>query len=146
MSVPTPNVIVFREKRDGRHVVALNFYPRLRTRTLKFLRCTDSLESVQNAILQWRADEREVAAAEQGLVLAMVRTNDEFRKGLQYMEVLMPCLRCSPSRLGDRRVLWEMFSDEHRRSRPADMADLPHVQPEIRPKSPVSRVQSAPES
>jgi len=79
---------LFRETRDGRHVVALDFYPRLRTRTLNFLRCSDSLASVQNAILQWRADELEVAAAEQGLVLATVRTNDEFRKELQYTEVL----------------------------------------------------------
>ena len=79
---------LFRETRDGRHVVALNFYPRLHTSALKFLRCSDSLESVQNAILQWRAEDLENAAAEAGLVFAMVRTNDEFRKELQYHEVL----------------------------------------------------------
>jgi crotonobetainyl-CoA:carnitine CoA-transferase CaiB-like acyl-CoA transferase len=79
---------LFRETRDGRHVVPLDIYPRLRTRTLNFLRCSDSPESVQNAILQWRGDELEYAAAEAGIVLAMVRTNDEFRKELQYTEVL----------------------------------------------------------
>src|SRR4051794_6864138 len=62
---------LFRETRDGRHVVALNIYPRLRSRALNFLKCSDSLESLQNAILQWRADELETAAAEQGLVFAM---------------------------------------------------------------------------
>src|SRR6202051_3699088 len=46
---------LFRETRDGRHVVPLDFYPRLRTRTLKLLRCGESVESIQNAILQWRA-------------------------------------------------------------------------------------------
>jgi crotonobetainyl-CoA:carnitine CoA-transferase CaiB-like acyl-CoA transferase len=38
--------------------------------------------------LQWRADDLEIAAAEQGLVLAKVRTNEEFRRELQYTEVL----------------------------------------------------------
>jgi len=31
---------LFRETRDGRHVVALNFYPKLKRAALKFLRCT----------------------------------------------------------------------------------------------------------
>ena len=79
---------LFRETRDGRHVVALDFYPRLRARTLKFLRCSESAESIQNAILQWRAEELEAAAAEAGVVMAMVRTNEEFRRELQYTEVL----------------------------------------------------------
>ena len=79
---------LFRETRDGRHVVALNFYPGLRTRTLKLLRCKESLESIQNAILQWRAEDLEVAAAEAGIVMGMVRSNDEFLNEPQYKEVL----------------------------------------------------------
>ena len=79
---------LFRETRDGRHIVPLDFYPRLRTRTLNLLRCSDSPESIQNAILQWRAEDLESAAAEAGIVMAMVRTNDEFRKEGQYTEVL----------------------------------------------------------
>jgi len=62
-----------RETRDGRHVIALDFYPKLRARTLNFLRCSESSESIDNAILQWRADELETAAAEQGLVVGKVR-------------------------------------------------------------------------
>ena len=79
---------LFRETRDGRHVVPLNFYPRLRTRTLDFLRCRDSAESVENAILQWRGEELETAAAEEGIVMGMVRTFDEFRNERQYAEIL----------------------------------------------------------
>ena len=33
---------LFRRTRDGRHVVALNIYPRLQSRALNFLRCSDS--------------------------------------------------------------------------------------------------------
>ena len=47
---------ILHKTRDGRYVVALDFYPRSKTDTLKFLRCTDSLASIENAILQWRAD------------------------------------------------------------------------------------------
>jgi crotonobetainyl-CoA:carnitine CoA-transferase CaiB-like acyl-CoA transferase len=79
---------LFRKTRDGRHVVALNVYPRLHTRALNFLRSSDNPESVNNAILQWRADELESAAQEAGLVFAKVRTYDEFLKEPQYTEVL----------------------------------------------------------
>ena len=79
---------LFRETRDGRHVVALNIYPKGEARALNFLRCSASPESVNNAILQWRADELEDAAAEAGLVLAKVRTFEEFRNEPQYTEVL----------------------------------------------------------
>lgn len=79
---------LFRETRDGRHIVPLNFYPRARAQCLSLLKCSDNVESIRNAILQWRGEELEVAGAEAGLVMAMVRTNEEFRKELQYTEVL----------------------------------------------------------
>src|SRR5277367_3415914 len=79
---------IFRKARDGRHVVSLNIYPGLRARALNFLRCSNSTESIGNAVLQWRAEELEAAAAEAGLVFAMVRTNEEFRNEPQYTEVL----------------------------------------------------------
>jgi crotonobetainyl-CoA:carnitine CoA-transferase CaiB-like acyl-CoA transferase len=79
---------LFRKTRDGRHMVTLNIYPGLQSRALNFLRCSNSTESIGNAILQWRAEELEAAAAEAGLVFGMVRTNEEFRKELQYTEVL----------------------------------------------------------
>src|SRR3954462_15475954 len=79
---------ILHKTRDGRYVVALDFYPRSKTDTLKFLRCTDSLASIENAILQWRADDLEAAAAEEGLVLAKLRTIEEFLSEPQYTEVL----------------------------------------------------------
>jgi crotonobetainyl-CoA:carnitine CoA-transferase CaiB-like acyl-CoA transferase len=79
---------LFRKTRDGRHVVSLNIYPGLQSRALNFLRCSNSTESIGNAVLQWRAEELEAAAAEAGLVFAMVRTNEEFRNEPQYTEVL----------------------------------------------------------
>lgn len=78
----------FRETRDGRHVVALNIYPGVGTRALNLLKCSPNSESFNNAIRQWRAKELETAAAEAGLVFAMVRTNEEFRKERQYTDVL----------------------------------------------------------
>src|ERR1700731_2416838 len=60
---------LFRETRDGRHVVPLDFYPKVRTRTLKLLRCGESVESIQNAILQWRGGEVGCGAAGGGGVV-----------------------------------------------------------------------------
>src|SRR5260370_14994806 len=79
---------IFRKTRDGRHVVSLNIYPGLQARALNFLRCSNSSESIGNAILQWRAEELEAAAAEAGLVFAVVRTNKEFRTEPQYTKLL----------------------------------------------------------
>src|ERR1700733_10711604 len=98
---PVHDFSLFRETRDGRHVVPLDFYPRLRTRTLKLLRCGETVESIQNAILQWRADELESAAAEAGVVMAMVRTNEEFRRELQYTEVLAKMPLITVEKIGE---------------------------------------------
>ena len=91
----------FQETRDGRHVVALNIYPKVQTRALNFLRCSPNSESINNAILQWRADELEAAAAEAGLVFAMVRTNEEFRKERQYTEVLSTMPLITVEKIGE---------------------------------------------
>src|SRR6202162_4938858 len=96
---------LFRETRDGRHVVPLDFYPKLRTRTLKLLRCGETVESIQNAILQWRADELEAAAAEAGVVMAMVRTNEEFRRELQYTEVLAKMPLITVEKIGESEAV-----------------------------------------
>jgi crotonobetainyl-CoA:carnitine CoA-transferase CaiB-like acyl-CoA transferase len=92
---------LFRETRDGRHITTLSFYPKLHQRALNFFRCSDSLESLQNAILQWRADDLEVAAAEEGLVLAKVRTFEEFSKELQYTDVLAKMPLISVEKIGE---------------------------------------------
>jgi len=91
----------FRETRDGRHVVALDIYPQLLVRTLDFLRCSPSNESINNAILKWDAAELEQAAAAEGLVLAMVRTNEEFRREAQYEQVLSKMPLITVEKIGE---------------------------------------------
>ena len=98
---PFIDLPMFRETRDGRHVVALNIYPRLAARGLSLLRCGNSTESVRNAILQWRAEDLENAAAEAGLPIAMVRTFEEFRKEPQYTEVLSGMPLISVEKIGE---------------------------------------------
>ena len=78
----------FRKTRDGRHVMGVNIYPGLHSRSINLLKCSDNAESVNNAIGQWRADELEAAAQEAGLPFAKVRTTEEFLKVPQFTEVL----------------------------------------------------------
>ncbi len=91
----------FRETRDGRFVVALDIYPQLLVRTLDFLRCSPSTESINNAILQWDPVELEQAAAAEGLVLAMVRTNEEIRREPQYTQVLSKMPLITVEKIGE---------------------------------------------
>jgi crotonobetainyl-CoA:carnitine CoA-transferase CaiB-like acyl-CoA transferase len=91
----------FRETRDGRHVVALDFYPQLFVRTLDFLRCSPSAESINAAIRKWDAVELEQAAASEGLVLAIVRTNEEFRRESQYTQVLSKMPLITVEKIGE---------------------------------------------
>ena len=92
---------LFRETRDGRHVVAVNIYPGIAARALELLGCEPSAESVRNAILEWRADDLENAAADAGLPIAKVRTFEEFRKEPQYVEVLSRMPLISVEKIGD---------------------------------------------
>jgi crotonobetainyl-CoA:carnitine CoA-transferase CaiB-like acyl-CoA transferase len=98
---PFWEIPLFRKTGDGRHVVAINIYPGLHARALNFLRCSDSSESVSNAILQWRAKELEAAGQEAGVVFAMVRTDDEFCKEPQYTEVLSKMPLITLEKIGD---------------------------------------------
>jgi hypothetical protein len=82
-------------------VVALDIYPQLLVRTLDFLRCSPSTESINNAILKWNAVELEEAAAAEGLVLAMVRTNEEFRREPQYRDVLSKMPLITVEKIGE---------------------------------------------
>ena len=92
---------LFRETKDGRHVVALNIYPKLAARTLSLLKSSASAEAVQKAIRQWRADDLENAGAEAGIVMAKVRTFAEFRKEPQYTDVLSRMRLIRVEKIGD---------------------------------------------
>jgi crotonobetainyl-CoA:carnitine CoA-transferase CaiB-like acyl-CoA transferase len=91
----------FRETRDGRYVLALDIYPQLLVRTLNFLGCSPSTESINNAIRKWNAVELEEAAAAEGLVLAMIRTNEEFRREPQYTDVLSKMPLITVEKIGE---------------------------------------------
>jgi crotonobetainyl-CoA:carnitine CoA-transferase CaiB-like acyl-CoA transferase len=95
----------FRETRDGRHVLALDIYPQLLLRTLNLLGCSPNTESINNAIRKWDAVELEEAAAAEGLVLAMVRTNEEFRRELQYTDVLSKMPLITVEKIGESEPL-----------------------------------------
>jgi crotonobetainyl-CoA:carnitine CoA-transferase CaiB-like acyl-CoA transferase len=98
---PFFDIPFFRETRDGRHVIAIDFYPELRKRTLNFLRVSENSESINNAIRKWNAVELEEAAGEAGLVMAMVRTNEEFLREPQYTEVLSEMPLITVEKIGD---------------------------------------------
>src|SRR5262245_13361296 len=92
---------LFRETKDGRYVVALNPYPKLAAHTFDLLKCAPSTEAVNNAIRQWRADDLEDAGAEAGIVMAKVRTFEEFWKEPQYIEVLSRMPLITVDKIGD---------------------------------------------
>src|SRR5215470_11303484 len=89
------------ETQDGRHVVPLNLYPKLAAGALSLLKCSPTTEAVRNAIRQWRADDLEDAGAEAGIVMAKVRTFEEFRKEPQYTDVLSRMPLITVEKIGD---------------------------------------------
>ena len=92
---------LFHETRDGRYVLHLNIYPKLQANALNLLRCSPSTESVRRAILQWKGEDLEIAAVEKGIVMGMVRSNEEFRKELQYTEILSKMPLIQLEKIGD---------------------------------------------
>ncbi|MGV9427934.1 CoA transferase [Streptomyces sp. NPDC003656] len=85
---PFVNLPFFRRTKDGKSVVTLNVYPGLRSKALALLDCPDTTEALDAAIAGWDADELEKAAADAGIVLAKVRSLEEFLTEPQYTDVL----------------------------------------------------------
>src|SRR5215475_11554184 len=102
---PFSTLPLLYETQDGRHVVPLNIYPKLAVRTLGLLKCGASTEAVRSAIRQWRADDLENAGAEAGVVMAKVRTFEEFRKEPQYTEVLSKMPLITVEKVSDSKPL-----------------------------------------
>jgi len=98
---PFSGLPLLYETQDGRHVVPLNIYPKLAARTLSLLKCGASAEAVRSAIRQCRADDLENAGAEAGVVMAKVRTFEEFRKEPQYTDVLSGMPLITVERVGE---------------------------------------------
>jgi crotonobetainyl-CoA:carnitine CoA-transferase CaiB-like acyl-CoA transferase len=104
---PFTDLPFFRATRDGRHVVALNIYPGLHQKALKLLDCADDSRSINEAIAQWDADELEEAGAAAGVIIAKVRSTEEFFQEPQYQQVLqhMPLISIEKIADGDPQPL-----------------------------------------
>jgi crotonobetainyl-CoA:carnitine CoA-transferase CaiB-like acyl-CoA transferase len=74
----------FYKTRDGRHVMPLDFYNRLRVSTLNFLNVPEDKEAIAQAILKYNSDELEEKANAAGLVLTKVRSVQEFLQTVQF--------------------------------------------------------------
>jgi crotonobetainyl-CoA:carnitine CoA-transferase CaiB-like acyl-CoA transferase len=63
---------------DGRHIIPANIYPGIKTRMLRVLDCADNPEALGRAIATRTADELEALGEREGIVLAKVRSIEEF--------------------------------------------------------------------
>ena len=68
---------LYRTK-DGRFFLPTGAYPRLLAGMCTFLRCSPDKDSIAKAVSQWDSAELDEAAAEAGLVFAVVRTPEEW--------------------------------------------------------------------
>jgi crotonobetainyl-CoA:carnitine CoA-transferase CaiB-like acyl-CoA transferase len=74
----------FYKTKDGRHVMPLDFYNRLRVSTLNFLNVPEDKEAIKQAILKFDSNELEEKANAAGLVMTKVRTVQEFLQTVQF--------------------------------------------------------------
>src|SRR5882757_3623894 len=84
----SPLSLSFYRAGDGRWVMPLNIYPKLKSKTLKLLRTYDDTTAIANAVARWKAADLEEAGADAGIVMPMVRSTDEFLETTQYQDVL----------------------------------------------------------
>jgi crotonobetainyl-CoA:carnitine CoA-transferase CaiB-like acyl-CoA transferase len=77
---------LYRTK-DGRFFLPTGAYPRLLAGMCTFLRCSPDKDSIANAVSKWDGMELDEAAADQGLVFALVRTPEEWAAHPQGMQL-----------------------------------------------------------
>jgi len=97
----SPLSLTFYRAGDGRWVMPLNIYPKLKSKTLKLLRTYDDATAIAAAIARWKAAELEEAGAEAGIVMPMVRSTEEFLETTQYREVLAGLPLIEVEKIGD---------------------------------------------
>jgi crotonobetainyl-CoA:carnitine CoA-transferase CaiB-like acyl-CoA transferase len=68
----------FFPTRDGRFVKMELFYPRLRDAVYKVLKCAPTQRAVEAVVMQWDAEDLELAIREEAGAIAMVRSSDEW--------------------------------------------------------------------
>ncbi|MFI5586170.1 CoA transferase [Amycolatopsis sp. NPDC051758] len=97
----SPLSLKFYRAGDGRWVMPLNIYPKLKSRTLKLLRTYDDATALAGAIARWDAAELEEAGADAGIVMPMVRSTEEFLETRQYRDVLAGLPLIEIEKIGD---------------------------------------------
>lgn len=68
----------FFPTKDGRHILAPNIYPALKSKMLAVLDCPDNPKALARAISRYTAQELEELGEANGIVFAQVRTVEEF--------------------------------------------------------------------
>src|SRR6476646_5371328 len=76
--IANPMVFDFYRTRDGRFFLPTGAYPRMFSSMANFLKCAPNKESIAEAVSNWDSEELDEAAAEAGVVFAIVRTPDEW--------------------------------------------------------------------
>lgn len=76
------------QTKDGRFVMPFNPYPGLKAAAAKLFCCGNDRTALKNAIGQWTGKDLELAGAEAGIVLPLVRTIEEFILEEQCFEFL----------------------------------------------------------
>src|SRR5258708_4248486 len=71
------------QTRDGRRVLFMNIYPRLRSAALAFLGCNDDPRAIGAVIRKWDAFEFEEQANRAGVQATVVRSTEEFLESEQ---------------------------------------------------------------
>jgi crotonobetainyl-CoA:carnitine CoA-transferase CaiB-like acyl-CoA transferase len=101
-SNPTPAFgFVFHPTADGRWVMPLNGYPKLKVAAQKLLNVPDDPAAVAAAIARWDGAELEQAGAEAGVVMPLVRTPQEFLATEQHRDVLAHTPLIEITRIGE---------------------------------------------
>ncbi|KAG2173244.1 hypothetical protein INT43_004618 [Umbelopsis isabellina] len=75
-----PEFFKFYKTKDGRYILPLNIYPKIKSKFLNLLNCGDRSELIQKALEDWTAADLEKKSEELEFVCPMIRTLDEFKK------------------------------------------------------------------
>ncbi|MGX9977331.1 CoA transferase [Staphylococcus gallinarum] len=77
----------FYQTKDKRWVMPLNPYPNAKAHVLELLNCRSTKEAVAEAIKGWNGQDLEIAGAEKGVVMPMVRSLEEFVEEEQFQHI-----------------------------------------------------------
>ncbi|MEV8313388.1 CoA transferase [Streptomyces sp. NPDC059900] len=90
----------FYQARDGRWLMPLNPYPKIKNAVYKLLRTWPEKQAVADAIARWDAADLEQAGEEIGVVMPVLRTTEEFLKEPAYAHIAQePLIRIE--KIGD---------------------------------------------